>query len=460
MASQSRVLTVGEVIDNSPVSGFQIWAIVFCGLVLTMDGFNAQSAGFLAPYISQTLSIPAKSFGPIFSASLFGLMLAAMASGPIADRWGRKVPVVFSTVLFAIFSILTARATSFNELLTYRFLTGLGLGGAMPNAVAIASEYSPKRLVPLFVAGLFAGMPLGGFICGAASSAMVPIWGWRSVFYLGGILPLVLALLAIKFLPESVRFLSTHGADEKKIAKILSRIAPDVSPANISYVTEEKQHKGVPVKRLFTEGRAPGTILLWIPFFMNLLILYFIASWLPTLLREQGMSVAAGVTATTLFSLGGIVGTLIEGPSMNSFGAWRLLFLEFLLCAVLIAAIAYLTSPFSLIVTATFLLGLFVTGAQAGINVLAASFYPTSIRSTGLGWALGIGRIGSIVGPMLAGFMLTSLGWSPHQIVLSTVIPALIAAAAVMVSTLIGGPSNAYNPEAFKAEASDVAELV
>ncbi len=187
-----------------------------------MDGFSTQSAGFSGSiHLSSVGHSRQKSFGLIFSASLFGLMLAAMASGPIyADRAGdARSPSVFSTVLFAIFSILTARATSYNEMLTYRFLTGLGLGGAMPNAVAIASEYSPKRLIPLFVAGLFAGMPLGGFICGAASSAMVPIWGWRSVFYLGGILPLVLALLAIKFLPESVRFLSAHGGDEKKIAK-------------------------------------------------------------------------------------------------------------------------------------------------------------------------------------------------------------------------------------------------
>lgn len=450
MAEQASALTVSEIIDQRPLSSFQAWAIVLCGLLLTLDGFDAQSIGFVAPSVSQTLGIPLKVFGPIFAASLFGLMIAAMASGPIADRWGRKWPVIFSTLCFAVFSLLNARAISFNQLLIFRFLTGLGLGGAMPNVVAIASEYSPRRMLPFFVAALFAGMPLGGFICGAASSLLIPTLGWRSVFYLGGILPLVLTILSFQYLPESVRFLSARGAAPDRIAAILSRISPELSNASIS-AAEETVRKGVPVKYLFSEGRAAGTLLLWVPFFMNLLILYFVVSWLPALLRESGMSVGAGVRATALFSLGGIVGCFAEGPLMKVLSAYWLLLLEFALCAALIASLDWITAPFSLIAAVVFLLGLFVTGAQAGINVLAASFYPTSIRSTGLGWALGIGRIGSIVGPVLAGTML-SIGWLPHQILLSGAVPCLIATLAVFLSRWAG--EEAYQPQ------SDVAELV
>ena len=446
MADQLGTLTAGEIIDQRPLSSFQVWTIVLCGVVLTLDGFDAQSIGFLAPSISQTLDIPLKVFGPIFSSSLFGLMIAAMAAGPIADRWGRKWPVISSTLLFAVFSILNAHAASFNQLLVFRFLTGLGLGGAMPNVVAIASEYSPRRLLPFFVAALFAGMPLGGFICGAASSLLIPTLGWRAVFYVGGILPLVVAALSVKNLPESVRFLSASGAGSDKIAGILSRISPEFANAPVP-PAREKLREGVPVKYLFTEGRAGGTFLLWVPFFMNLLILYFVVSWLPALLRESGMSVTAGVTATALFSLGGIAGSLIEGPLMNLFGAYWLLVVEFALCAVLIASLGLITASFVLIATVTFLLGFFVTGAQAGINVLAASFYPTAIRSTGLGWALGVGRVGSIVGPVIAGMML-SIGWRPHQILLAGAIPALIATAAVLLSRRLGGSVDAYRPEA------------
>jgi MFS transporter, AAHS family, 4-hydroxybenzoate transporter len=446
VASPSQTLTVSELIDRHSLGRFQVWTIVLCGIVLTLDGFDAQSIGFLAPSISGALAIPLKSFGPIFSASLFGLMIAAMATGPIADRWGRKWPVISSTLLFAVFSILNAHATSFNQLLAFRFLTGLGLGGAMPNVVAIASEYSPRRLMPVFVAALFAGMPLGGFICGTASSLLIPTLGWRSVFYLGGILPLLVAALSIRMLPESVRFLSARGADARKIAAIMSRISPDLAGASLRFpAAPEKLRNDLPVVDLFTEGRAAGTILLWIPFFMNLLILYFVVSWLPALLRQSGMSVTAGVTATALFSLGGIVGSLSEGPLMKFFGAYGLLLVEFIACAPLLASFSFVSS-FPLIATVSFLLGFFVTAAQAGINVLAASFYPTTIRSTGLGWALGIGRIGSIVGPVLAGMML-SIGWHPHQILLAGAAPALIAALAVLLSRWTGGNVDAYRPE-------------
>ena len=234
MAIEPVSRTVSEIIDQQPVGRFQIWTIVLCGIVLTLDGFDAQTIGFLAPSMSQSLRIPLNTFGPIFSASLVGLMIAAMASGPIADRWGRKWPVISSTLLFAVFSILTAHVTSFNQLLVFRFLTGVGLGGAMPNVVAIASEYSPKRLLPLFVAALFAGMPFGGVICGTASRLLIPTLGWRSVFYVGGLLPLVIGVLSIKNLPESVRFLSARGAGSDRIAKIMAQISPEFAAAPVA----------------------------------------------------------------------------------------------------------------------------------------------------------------------------------------------------------------------------------
>jgi len=180
-------LTVSEIIDQRPLSRFQISTIALCSLVLVLDGFDTQCIGFLAPSIADTLRIPLRAFGPVFAAGLFGLMIAAMTAGPIADRWGRKWPVVLSTLTFATFALLTARATSFDQLVILRFLTGLGLGGAMPNVVAVTSEYAPKRLLPVFVSMIFCGMPLGALLGGLVSSVMVPRWGWQSVFYVGGI---------------------------------------------------------------------------------------------------------------------------------------------------------------------------------------------------------------------------------------------------------------------------------
>jgi len=374
-------------------------------------------------------------------------MIAAMVTGPIADRWGRKWTVVLSTIAFAIFATLSARAATYNQLLILRFLTGLGLGGAMPNVVSLASEYSPRRLQRAVVAALFAGMPIGGFVCGMASSAMLPRWGWRSVFLLGGLFPLIVSLLLIVALPESVRFLVIRGRDPRRILRIMTRIAPftpvhTIGPAG----TPAETRSGMAIARLFTEGRAPGTVLLWIPFFMNLLILYFVVSWLPALLRQSGMSVVAGVTASALFSLGGIAGSLAEGPLMNLCGAYLLLLIEFALCALFIGSLAFVSTSYALVCTAAFLLGFCVTAAQAGINALAAGFYPTSIRSTGVGWALGIGRIGSIVGPLFAGALLL-LRWSPQQIFLAGAVPACCAALAVLASYRLKGNANVYRAE-------------
>jgi AAHS family 4-hydroxybenzoate transporter-like MFS transporter len=441
--------TVNEIIDQRPLSRFQARTILLCGVVLVLDGFDAQCIGFLAPPISEDLSIPLPAFGRVFAAGLTGLMIGAMAIGPIADRWGRKWAVILSTVTFAVFSVLTARIDSLNALVILRFLTGLGLGGAMPNVVALTSEYSPKRLQPVFVGMLFAGMPMGAMVASLASREMIPLWGWRSVFYLGGILPLAVALLLVKALPESVRFLTVRRGDPTKIQAILSRISPDLAeqPVNLAASRESAKPGGLPVKDLFTEGRAAGTILLWIPFFMNLLILYFIVSWLPGLLREVSMPVSAGVMAIFFFSLGGMAGALVQGRLMNGLGVHPTLVAEFGLSVLLIAGLAFSAASYSLLMGVTFVLGFTVQGAQAGINALAASFYPTHMRSTGVGWALGIGRIGSIIGPALGGLLL-SWQWTPRQILLAGMVPAACAAVAVLLSDRTQAGRAAYRTEA------------
>ena len=425
------------------MSRFQILTFLLGCLVLFTDGFDAQTIGFLAPSIAENTGIPVS--GSIFSASLIGLMIAAMLSGPIADRWGRKWPIIFSTFALALFSLLTSFSTSFNQLLILRFLTGLGLGGALPNVVALVSEYVPKRLMAVLVAVLFCGLPLGGFICGMVSSALLPIWGWQSVFYMGGIFPFILSLFLIFLLPESVQFLSQRGTHPEKIARLLMPIAPETAAYDptLTFAAAAEEHKGVPVKFLFKEGRTAGTILLWIPNFMNLLLMYVILNWLPELLRAAGMSGTGGVTATAFFSLGGILGTLAEGFLIKIGGAFKILFAEFGFCGLLVALMSRETDSWRMTVLLAFLLGFLVIGAQAGLNVLAAKFYPTFVRSTGVGWALGIGRIGSIIGPLLAG-MLRNREWEPQQILLTGAVPALLAFCAILGGRLASGRNNPY----------------
>jgi AAHS family 4-hydroxybenzoate transporter-like MFS transporter len=260
-------------------------------------------------------------------------------------------------------------------------------------------------------------------------------------------MPLALALALAALLPESVQFVILRGGDPRRISKILKRISSDLAELNWRFpAPAAPQEQGMPVKRLFTEGRAVGTLLLWIPFFMNLLTLYFVVSWLPGLLDQAGMPVLSGVRITALFSFGGILGCLTEGALMNLLGPFLLLVVEFGLSAALIGSLGYSSFSFPLTAALAFVLGVCVTGAQAGINALAATFYPTSIRSTGLGWALGIGRVGSIGGPLMAGVLL-SLGWGTQHIFLASVIPMLLAMLAVMLSNRLRGGGSVYAAE-------------
>jgi MFS transporter, AAHS family, 4-hydroxybenzoate transporter len=447
-------LTVNEIIDQRPLTRFQIVTIGLCGLVLLLDGFDTQSMGFLAPPIAEELGLPMSAFGSVFAAGLIGLMLGTMSTGPIADRWGRKWAIVLSTVGFGVFSLLTPQAESLNALVVLRFLTGLGLGGAMPNVVALASEYAPTRLQPILVTSIFVGMGAGALVAGTLSAWMIPAWGWRSVFYVGGVAPVVLAVVLVRMLPESVRFLAARGAPPATTAPILRRLAPDLGMPDIDLSAPAAQRlEGVPVKHLFTEGRATATTLLWLPFFMNLLILYFILSWMPALLRQAGMPVSAGITAVSLFSLGGIIGTLAQGPLMKAFGAHRVILVEFVASLAFVLIAARIFERFVPMMTVTFVLGICVQGAQAGLNALAALFYPTAIRSTGVGWALGVGRIGSIVGPVIGGLML-SLQWTPQQIFTSGAIPAACALAAVLASLRLHGAGSPYRPVSGPSTAS------
>jgi len=441
MSATSKEMTVSELVDNQPLSRFQIGVIVMCGFVAVLDGFDTQSIGFLAPSIAESLAVPLKGFAPVFVAGLLGLMCGAGILGPVADRFGRKWPIVGSTVVFGLFSFLTAFVTSFDELLLFRFITGIGLGGAMPNVVALSAEYSPKRLQTIFVSMLFTGMPLGAVLGGLVASALMPMYGWQSVFYVGGLLPLAMALVLVLKLPESARFLIVRGSNPERIAALMTRIAPGFTGIrNVRFIPGAPAPKGFSVGHLFKEGRALGTILLWVPYFMNLLIIYFIISWFPAVLRQANMPTSAGVAAITLFSLGGIVGSLIQGVTMRKVGADRTLGVEFFASMLLIGSLALLPISSGLIMSVAFILGVTVQGAQAGLNALVAEFYPTAIRSTGVGWALAVGRIGSIVGPVLGGLML-SLDWGLQQIFLAGTVPALCAGLAVAAGAKFRSPS-------------------
>ena len=427
---QGLVLDVRNLIDEQPLSRFQLSVAVLCSAIAFMDGFDAQSMGYVAPALIASLHLTRIALGPLISIGLVGMTIGALAFGLLADRFGRKPVLVGCILMFGVMSLITATATSIETLRIYRLLTGFGLGGAMPNTIALTSEYVPKRFRATAVMTMFCGFSIGAAVGGFIAAALISRFGWQAVFVVGGSIPLLIAVVAIAFLPESIRFLLLKGGRQKKVEQYLSRISPRITPYDEISGGEEQALAGFAVKELFTEGRAKVTPLLWLMFFMTLLNLYFLQNWLPTVMSDAGIKIETAILITTLFQIAGVVGTILLGRLMDKHNksAFKILGAAYFGAAVSIFLIGESGVSIAMLMGTVAAAGFCVVGGQTASNALAAEYYPTAIRSTGVGWCLGIGRIGGIVGPIVAGVLLSFGG--ARRVFWVAAIPALIGTVA------------------------------
>ena len=385
MDSRTKSQHLTDLIGNSKVGSFQAGVFVLCALCLLMDGFDVQAMGFTAPAVIKDWHIPGPSMAPVLSAALFGIPVGSLLFSMLADRIGRRPVLIAAALVFSGFTLATSRVANLNELLALRFCAGLGLGGIMPNVVALVGEYSPSRLRATLIMnvanGLTAGAALGGFV----AAWLIPNFGWRSVFAFGGAIPLVVAVLMFFLLPESAQFLAVRGNKLDQVGRLARRIAPNVpSGPNVEYVLhEEKKRSGVPLIHLFQEGRGLGTILLWTTNFMNLLNLYFLSSWLPTLVTGLGYTTRESVLVGTALQVGGTLGGVFLGWFVHRFGYVPTLATCFALGCVNVALIGQPGFSLAMLTGVVFFAGVGILGGQAGINALASSYYPTDLRATG-----------------------------------------------------------------------------
>jgi AAHS family 4-hydroxybenzoate transporter-like MFS transporter len=429
------MLDIPALIDKSKIGSLQIGLFVLCGFCLIMDGFDVQAMGYVAPAIIQEWQINKASLGPVFGAGLFGMLVGSLVFSVIADKIGRRPVLIAATFFFSLCMLATPLVTSVNQLLLMRFITGMGLGCIMPNTMALAGEYSPYRLRVTIIMVVSCGFTMGAVLGGLVSAVLIPHFGWKAVFYVGGILPLLITFIMYFYLPESLQFLAIHNQKNKhtlQITTALKRINPSIQiDPDMHYDKSLVFKKSVPIFELFKNGRTTGTLLIWGINFMTLLNLYFLSNWLPTLIKDAGYSTTTAVLAGTLLQVGGVVGTLTLGRLIDKRGFVPVLVTSFLFAVFSIALIGQLSTSLTLLFIVIFIAGFCIVGGQPAVNAMSASYYPTSLRATGIGWGLGIGRIGSIIGPVLGG-QLISQNWSSASLFLAAAVPAFISAMMIL----------------------------
>ncbi|AFK68345.1 4-hydroxybenzoate transporter [Pseudomonas putida SJTE-1] len=433
-----KSLDVQSFINQQPLSRYQWRVVLLCFLIVFLDGLDTAAMGFIAPALSQEWGIDRASLGPVMSAALIGMVFGALGSGPLADRFGRKGVLVGAVLVFGGFSLASAYATNVDQLLILRFLTGLGLGAGMPNATTLLSEYTPERLKSLLVTSMFCGFNLGMAGGGFISAKMIPAYGWHSLLVIGGVLPLLLALVLMVWLPESARFLVVRNRGTDKVRKTLSPIAPQVVAEAGSFSVPEQ--KAVAARNvfavIFSGTYGLGTVLLWLTYFMGLVIVYLLTSWLPTLMRDSGASMEQAAFIGALFQFGGVLSAVGVGWAMDRFNPHKVIGIFYLLAGVFAYAVGQSLGNITLLATLVLVAGMCVNGAQSAMPSLAARFYPTQGRATGVSWMLGIGRFGAILGAW-SGATLLGLGWNFEQVLTALLVPAALATVGVVVKGLV-----------------------
>ena len=434
--SQASTLDVRIFINERKLSPYQWVVVALCFLIVAVDGMDVAIMGFAAPSILADWHIPRGSFGVVMGAAPMGLAFGALLAGSSSDWFGRRKVLIASVLGFGVCTLFAAYSSSITEMAVLRFLTGFGLGAAMPNASTLMSEYVPERTRGVMLTTMFTGFNLGSAVIGFVAAYLVPHQGWQSLLLFGGIAPVALLPLLYFFLPESARFMVVRNFSTERIRAVLSRVCQVNLDAVQHFVSVEAPVAAKqPISVLFTGAYTLRTLTLWVTYFMGLLVIYLSTSWMPTMMKDAGISMDRAANLTAMFQLGGTVGAIALGFMMDKFNPNRVIAIAYACGSVLLVMLGLsglLSGSIALLIAAV---GFCLSGAQTGLNAYAPGCYPTVARATGVSWMLGIGRLGSILGSSIGGVLL-SMGWGFDKIFSTLAIPAVIAAIAILVNRL------------------------
>lgn len=422
------VVAVSTLLDQRGITSFHVRLIFWSALIALFDGYDIAAISLAAPHLVREWHVDRSALGPVLSASLVGILFGSMLFGWIGDRYGRKKALLGSLFLFGIFTWAAAHATNLSQMTWLRLIAGFGIGGVIPNMIAINIESAPRRLrgtLGLIATGL---VPIGGAVPGFVSAMLVPQHGWPILFYIGGIAPVVIGVLAIFWMPESIKYMTLHESQRASLVKLIRQLSPGYAvPEGARFVVEdEKQFPSSNPKFLFRDGLAVITPLLWLLFALNLMGFFFLLSWTPTLLTAAKLPPQTAALSIALLQLGGTVGSLalVRWLDRYQFAAITVLFL---IAVPVVGALGFIGagSTKTVLLAACFVAGFCVLGIQSGINVAGALVYPTSLRANGSGWELGVGRIGAIIGPLVGALFVTM---PVQQLYLWSALPFLLGA--------------------------------
>jgi AAHS family 4-hydroxybenzoate transporter-like MFS transporter len=428
MAGAAEV-QVSHFLDEHGVGAFQIRLLVWSILIALIDGYDIGAIAFAAPHLIAAWHVPPKALGLVLSASNIGVLFGSQIFGWVGDTYGRKTALIAVNILFGIFTFAAAHSTNLTELTWLRFIAGLGIGGVIPNVVAINAESAPRGKRATLAIIAVGTVPMGGALAGLVSAILVPQYGWPILFEVGGVVPIVIALAAVIGLPESIKYMTLHESQRGKMQALIAAIRPGfkIPPNAVFVIEDETQFPSSNPAYLFRDGLALITPLTWLLFACNLMGYFFLISWTPTLMSAAHATPAIAALSGAALQFGGTVGalTLCWWLQKHRFLAIALMFV---IAVPVVGSIGYagLISPAALL-TATFFGGVLVLGIQSGINVVGAMIYPTSLRANGSGWQLGLGRLGAIAGPFLGALF---VGLPVEQLYLWSTLP--FAAGAVV----------------------------